>query len=44
MTEPKRWREHQDRWEADRLEPTLERAPERRDQFVAAVARRMARL
>ena len=26
MTDEKRWREHQDRWEADRIGPALERA------------------
>jgi methylmalonyl-CoA mutase N-terminal domain/subunit len=34
MTDPSRWREHQDRWARERLEPTLERAPERRARFI----------
>src|SRR5918992_6137513 len=34
MTDPKRWREHQARWEEQRLNPALERAPERRPRFI----------
>ena len=30
----KRWRDHADRWEAERLKPALERAPERRARFI----------
>src|SRR5919106_5494394 len=34
MSDPKRWREHQDRWDSERLKPALERAPERRPRFI----------
>ena len=34
MTDRKRWQEHQDRWEAQRLRPALERAPERKPRFI----------
>ncbi|HEX9634361.1 MAG TPA: methylmalonyl-CoA mutase family protein, partial [Candidatus Limnocylindria bacterium] len=34
MSDPKRWREHQDRWEAERLGPALERGPERKARFI----------
>ena len=34
MSDAKGWREHQDRWEAERLKPALERAPERRSRFI----------
>jgi methylmalonyl-CoA mutase N-terminal domain/subunit len=34
MSDEKRWREHQDRWDTDRLRPALERAPERRARFI----------
>ncbi len=35
MSEKERWREHQDRWEAERLKPAVERAPERRSRFIS---------
>lgn len=34
MTDDQRWREHQDRWARERLDPALERAPERRPRFI----------
>jgi methylmalonyl-CoA mutase, N-terminal domain len=34
MSEAERWAEHQRRWEAERLEPSLERAPERQSRFI----------
>jgi methylmalonyl-CoA mutase N-terminal domain/subunit len=34
MSDPKRWREHQDRWARERLEPSLEKGPERRPRFI----------
>ena len=34
MSDDGRWREHQDRWRRERLEPTLERAPERHGRFI----------
>jgi methylmalonyl-CoA mutase N-terminal domain/subunit len=34
MSDPTRWREHQERWEAERLKPALERAPERKHRFI----------
>ena len=34
MSERTSWREHQDRWEAERLGPALERGPERRARFL----------
>ena len=34
MSDEQRWREHQDRWARERLDPTLERAPERRARFI----------
>jgi methylmalonyl-CoA mutase N-terminal domain/subunit len=34
MTDDQRWREHFDRWRAERLEPALERAPERKARFI----------
>jgi methylmalonyl-CoA mutase N-terminal domain/subunit len=34
MTDGKRWREHQDAWEAERLAPSLDRAPERKARFI----------
>ena len=34
MTDRNRWREHQQRWEAERLKPALERSPERRPRFI----------
>src|SRR5688500_20376905 len=29
-----RWKQHQDRWESDRLEPALEKGPERHPRFI----------
>ena len=34
MTDRTRWRQHQERWEAERLKPALERSPERRPRFI----------
>ena len=34
MSDAKRWQEHQDRWARERLEPALERAPERKARFI----------
>ena len=34
MSERTSWREHQDRWEAERLRPALERGPERQARFI----------
>src|SRR5919106_981 len=34
MSDARRWREHQARWEVERLKPALERAPERRRRFI----------
>ena len=34
MSERTSWREHQDRWEAERLRPALERGPERHARFL----------
>jgi methylmalonyl-CoA mutase, N-terminal domain len=34
VSDPKRWRDHQARWEAERLKPALERAPERKHRFI----------
>ena len=34
MSENERWRKHEDAWVRERLEPALERAPERRDRFI----------
>ncbi len=34
MTDPDRWKRHQDAWETDRLNPALERGPERKDRFI----------
>jgi len=34
MSDPNRWRDHQDRWARKRLEPALERSPERRQRFI----------
>ena len=34
MSDPKRWREHQDRWARERLEPALDKGPERRPRFI----------
>ena len=34
MSDPKRWREHEERWEAERLGPALERGPERKERFI----------
>ncbi|HET6746294.1 MAG TPA: methylmalonyl-CoA mutase family protein [Candidatus Limnocylindria bacterium] len=34
MTDRKRWQEHQDRWEAERLGPALERGAERKPRFI----------
>ena len=34
MTDDERWREHADRWRRERLEPALERGPERRERFI----------
>ncbi len=34
MTNEKRWREHQDRWTRERLEPALEKGPERHPRFI----------
>ncbi len=34
MSDPTRWRDHQDRWARKRLEPSLERSPERRQRFI----------
>jgi methylmalonyl-CoA mutase, N-terminal domain len=34
MSDDQRWREHQDRWVRERLDPALERSPERRDRFI----------
>ena len=34
MSDEKRWREHQDGWERERLRPALERGPERKGRFI----------
>ena len=34
MTDEKRWSEHQDRWVRERLEPALEKGPERHERFI----------
>ena len=34
MSDPNRWRDHQDRWARERLEPAQERSPERRQRFI----------
>ena len=34
MTDDRRWREHEERWTRERLEPALERTPERRRRFI----------
>ena len=34
MTDEKRWREHEDRWRRERLDPALERMPERKPRFI----------
>jgi methylmalonyl-CoA mutase N-terminal domain/subunit len=34
VSDPKGWRDHQRRWEEERLDPALKRAPERRDRFI----------
>ncbi|MDQ2688804.1 MAG: methylmalonyl-CoA mutase family protein, partial [Chloroflexota bacterium] len=34
MTDDERWREHEDRWRRERLDPALERAPERKARFI----------
>ena len=33
MTDDRRWKEHQAKWEAERLDPALERGPERKARF-----------
>ncbi len=34
MTDEQRWGEHRDRWKRERLDPALERQPERRGRFI----------
>ncbi|MEP7083017.1 MAG: methylmalonyl-CoA mutase family protein, partial [Chloroflexota bacterium] len=34
MSDPKRWRAHEEQWEAERLGPALERGPERKERFI----------
>ncbi len=34
MSDDKRWAEHADRWRRERLEPALQRGPERRERFI----------
>ncbi|HKO32250.1 MAG TPA: methylmalonyl-CoA mutase family protein, partial [Candidatus Limnocylindria bacterium] len=34
MADRNRWREHLERWQAERLKPALERSPERRPRFI----------
>ncbi len=34
MTDDKRWSDHQDRWARERLDPALEKGPERRQRFI----------
>ncbi len=34
VTDRKRWRDHQERWEGERLRPALDRTPERRPRFI----------
>jgi methylmalonyl-CoA mutase N-terminal domain/subunit len=34
MSEEQRWREHENSWEKERLEPALERSPERKGRFI----------
>ena len=34
MSDDARWGRHQERWRTERLEPALERAPERRARFI----------
>ena len=34
MTKDERWQEHQERWARERLQPALERAPERKGRFI----------
>ncbi|MDQ4034847.1 MAG: methylmalonyl-CoA mutase family protein [Chloroflexota bacterium] len=34
MTDRRRWQDHQDRWVRERLEPALEKGPERRPRFI----------
>ncbi len=34
MSDSKRWTDHQRQWQTERLEPTLEKAPERRQRFI----------
>jgi methylmalonyl-CoA mutase N-terminal domain/subunit len=34
MTDRKRWHDHQDEWRRERLDPALERAPERKSRFI----------
>ena len=44
MSDPKRWREHQDRWTRERLDPALEKGPERRPRFITQSAVEIDRL
>ena len=44
MSDPKRWREHQDRWTRERLEPALEKGQERRPRFITQSAVEIDRL
>ena len=39
-----RWREHQDRWARERLEPALDRNPERRGRFITQSGVEIARV
>jgi hypothetical protein len=34
MSEEQRWHEHEDSWEKERLDPALERSPERKGRFI----------
>ena len=34
MSDDQRWREHEDRWVRERLDPVLQRSPERRRRFI----------
>jgi len=34
MNDSTRWREHQERWARERLDPALEKAAERRERFI----------
>ena len=44
MSDRKRWREHQDRWEAERLNPALDKSAERKTRFITQSGVEIGRL